>query len=145
MRRRDCLVRLGGALVAWPLAARAQPLEHKRIAILTGLPRDDPEGEARLSAFLQGMARLGWTVGRDLEIEHRAAGRDPERYREYAQELVALRPDLFLAGGTPAVVSLQAALQRAAPCQSSSPTPPTRPGPGISPDWRGRAATPRES
>jgi putative ABC transport system substrate-binding protein len=114
MRRRDCLVRLGGALVAWPLAARAQPLEHKRIAILTGLPRDDPEGEARLSAFLQGMARLGWTVGRDLEIEHRAAGRDPERYREYAQELVALRPDLFLAGGTPAVVSLQAALQRVA-------------------------------
>jgi putative tryptophan/tyrosine transport system substrate-binding protein len=113
MKRRDFITLLGGA-AAWPLAAGAQPLEHKRIAILTGLPKDDPEGEARLGAFFQGLLRLGWSVGHDLEVEHRSAGRDPERYRQYAQELVALRPDLFLAGGSPAVVALQAALQRVA-------------------------------
>src|SRR5437660_5587205 len=115
MRRGEFITLLGGAAIAWPLAAQAQPRDGmRRIGVLSGLSADDPEGQARRAAFLQGMAALGWTVGRDLDMDYRAAGRDPERYRRYAQELVALRPDLLLAAGTPAVTALQTALQRVA-------------------------------
>jgi len=119
MKRREFITLLGGVAAAppflAPLAAQAQPRDGmRRIGVLTGLSADDPEGQARRAAFLQGMAALGWTVSRDLKMDYRVAGRDPERYREYAQELVALRPDLLLAGGTPAVAALQAALQQVA-------------------------------
>jgi putative ABC transport system substrate-binding protein len=81
----------------------------RRIGFLTGLGADDAEGQARLAAFLQGLAELGWTVGHNLEMDYRAAGRDSDRYRNYAKELVALRPDLLVAGGAPAVAALQQA------------------------------------
>src|SRR2546423_10098178 len=106
MKRREFITLLGGVAAAppflAPLAAQAQPRDGKRrIGVLTGLPADDAEGEARLTAFRQGLAQLGWTVGRDFEMDYRAAGRDPERYRKIAEGMVALKPDILLAGGTP--------------------------------------------
>jgi putative ABC transport system substrate-binding protein len=93
---------------AWPLAAHAQQRDDvRRIGFLIGLPADDPDGQARLAAFRQGLAALGWIVGRDLELVSRAAGHDPDHYRKYAQELVALAPDVLVAGGATALAALQ--------------------------------------
>jgi len=107
MHRREFVSLLGGA-AAWPLAARAQQRdETRRIGFLIGLPADDADGQARLAAFVQGLARLGWIVGRNVELAFRAAGHDPDRYRKYAQELVALAPDVLVAGGAAALAALQ--------------------------------------
>jgi putative tryptophan/tyrosine transport system substrate-binding protein len=112
MRRREFVTFLGGA-AAWPLAAHAQQLnETRRIGFLIGLPADDADGQARLAAFMQGLARLGWIVGHNLEFAYRAAGRDPDRYRKYAEELVALAPDVLLAGGASALAALQQTTSR---------------------------------
>src|SRR5262245_37877948 len=93
---------IGGALSFGSLAVHAQqPESTKRVGVLVGLPTDDAEGSARLAAFQQGLAGRGWSIGGDLVLDHRAAGRDPGAYRKYAEELVALRPDVLLAGGTP--------------------------------------------
>ena len=111
MHRREFL--LGGAAAAWPLAAHAQQHDDiKRIGFLIGLPADDGDGQARLAAFRQRLAALGWIVGRNLEMDHRAAGRDPDSYRKYAQELVALAPDVLLAAGASALAALQQATMR---------------------------------
>jgi putative ABC transport system substrate-binding protein len=113
MQRRAFITLLGSAAIAWPLAARAQQRERmRRIGFLIGLPADDPEGQARLAAFQQGLAELGWTVGRNLEMDYRAAGRDPDRHRKFAEELVALAPEVVLAGGAPALAALQQATRR---------------------------------
>ena len=71
MRRREFITLLGGAAAAWPLAARAQQSERmRRIGVLAGLAADDPEGQARLAAFLQGLQQLGWTDGRNVRIDY---------------------------------------------------------------------------
>ena len=87
--------RRGGA---WPLAARAQqPERMRRIGALSPLPADDPEAKARIAAFLQGLAQLGWTDGRNVRIDSRWGAGDADRIRRYAAELVALAPDVILA------------------------------------------------
>jgi putative ABC transport system substrate-binding protein len=73
------------------------------------LAADDPEGQARGTAFVQGLQELGWTAGRNVLIDYRWALGDAERHRKYAEELVALAPDVILAGGSPAVMALQRA------------------------------------
>jgi putative tryptophan/tyrosine transport system substrate-binding protein len=73
------------------------------------LTADDPESPARLAAFAQGLADLGWTIGRNLRIDYRWAAGDAERIRRDADELVALAPDLILSSGTPTVAALQKA------------------------------------
>jgi putative ABC transport system substrate-binding protein len=104
-RRRTFITLLGGA-VAWPLAARAQQDERmRRIGVLVAVA-DDPEGQARVTAFVQALQELGWTVGRNVRIDIRWAAGDAERYRRYAAELVALAPDAILAGGGAVVPSL---------------------------------------
>src|SRR5438067_11831952 len=124
MRRRDFILLLGGTAIS-SFAANAQPPDSvPRIAFLTGLPAEDPEGQARLAAFLRRLAELGWTVGRNLQIEYRAAGREPDRYRKYAQELLALRPDVAVAGGTPALEALQNATTRRVPIVFANATDP---------------------
>ena len=111
MHRREFL--LGGAAAAWPLAAHAQQGDDiRRIGFLIGLPADDADGQARLAAFRQGLAASGWIVGRNLELAYRAAGRDPDRYRRYAEELVALAPDVLVAGGAAALAALQQTTSR---------------------------------
>jgi ABC-type uncharacterized transport system substrate-binding protein len=107
MRRREFITLIGGAAVAWPLAARAQQREQmRRIGVLMNLGSDDAEGQARNAAFLQGLQELGWTVGRNVRIEYRWGAGDAELFRRYASELVALAPDVILAVGAAVVPSL---------------------------------------
>jgi hypothetical protein len=82
-----------GAAAAWPIAARAQQPERvRRIGVLMGTA-DDREGQARVTAFKQGLQELGWTDGRNIQIETRFGGADTGRIRADAAELVALAPD----------------------------------------------------
>jgi putative ABC transport system substrate-binding protein len=107
--RRDFITLLGSAAVGWPLAARAQQRERmRRIGFLfSSLASDDPEGQTRITAFVQGLQERGWTDGRNVRIEYRWGSNDAERVRKYAAELVALAPDVILAGGPQAVEALQ--------------------------------------
>src|SRR4029077_17257109 len=106
-RRREFITLLGG--VAWPLAARARADRVRRIGVLMALAADDPTGQARLVAFVQGLQEWGWTGGRNVRIDTRWAAGDAERFRNYAAELVALAPDVILAsGGTGVGALLQA-------------------------------------
>jgi putative ABC transport system substrate-binding protein len=107
MRRRDFIVRLGGTAATWPLAARAQQTRQmRRIAVLMVLGADDPEGQARVAAFAQGLQQLGWSVGQNVQIDYRWASVDAEGLRKYAAELVALKPDVILAHSSSAVAQL---------------------------------------
>jgi putative ABC transport system substrate-binding protein len=107
MRRRDFVNLLGGAAVAWPLTARAQQsVRPRRIGVLTNLSSDDPDAQARIGAFLQGLQEFGWAVGRNVRIDYRWGGGDAERTRKHAAELVALAPDVILTSGGTAVAPL---------------------------------------
>jgi putative tryptophan/tyrosine transport system substrate-binding protein len=69
LKRREFISLLGGAATAWPLAARAQqPERMRRIGVLMSLAADDPGGQARLTAFLQGLQELGWADGRNIRF-----------------------------------------------------------------------------
>src|SRR5262245_15805975 len=103
MKRRAFITLLGGA-AAWPLAARAQqPERMRRIGVLIPYAADDPEGQARIAAFLQALQQLGWTEGHNVRIDIRRTLGDTDRARRYAAELVALAPDVILASGTSTV------------------------------------------
>ena len=107
-RRKFLTTLLGGAAATWPLAARAQQGERmRRIGVLMNLTADDPEASARVTALAQGLQQLGWTVGRNLQIDYRWGAADADRGRRYAAELVALAPDVILAVGSTAVAALQ--------------------------------------
>jgi putative ABC transport system substrate-binding protein len=95
MKRREFIMLLGGA-AAWPVAARAQRM--RRIGVLVAVG-DDPESRGRITAFVQALQELGWTEGRDIRIDARWGGGDPDRFRRYAAELVALAPDVILVSG----------------------------------------------
>jgi putative tryptophan/tyrosine transport system substrate-binding protein len=106
-RRRDFITLLGGAAAAWPIAARAQQQERtRRIGVLMSTGADDPEGQARIAAFLGGLQRLGWTDGRNALIDVRWPKGGAEA-RKYAADLVALAPDVILATGVYAGSLLQ--------------------------------------
>ena len=94
---------LGGA-AAWPLAARAQQPERvRRIGVLLPAAADDPEFQVRIAAFHQGLALLGWTIGRNVRIDTRWATTNAAEIRRHAAELAALAPDVILAHGTATV------------------------------------------
>jgi putative ABC transport system substrate-binding protein len=100
MRRREFITLLGGAAAGWPLAAHAQrPDRAKRIGALMSTAVDDPEGQARMTAFQQRLQQLGWTDGGNVRIDARWSASDAERMRKGAEELVALSPDVILASG----------------------------------------------
>ena len=108
MRRRDFITLLGGAAAAWPLVARAQQPERvRRIGVLMNRAADNPDGQARLAAFQQTLQQLGWSEGRNVRIDVRWGADDVERERRYAAELIALAPDIILAGGTLSMAALQ--------------------------------------
>jgi putative ABC transport system substrate-binding protein len=113
MQRRNFIKLLGGtAAVAWPLAARAQQPERvRRIGVLIPFTADDPEAQVRTALFEQSLQQLGWTVGRDLQIEHRSPGGDAASIRRAAAELVALAPDVLLVVGTATAALLLQATQ----------------------------------
>jgi putative tryptophan/tyrosine transport system substrate-binding protein len=106
IKRREFIALFGGAMTL-PLAARAQqPERMRRIGVLVSLAENDPEGQARKAAFQEGLQQLGWTDGRNVRIDYRWGAGDPDRYRTYATELVALAPDVILATGGSVVPSL---------------------------------------
>src|SRR5262245_21163790 len=105
IRRRDFITLLGGA-AAWPVAARAQPKQMRRIGVLRGLVPGDPEAQSRVVAFENGLRELGWVKGRNLSIEYRWAG-DGTVLRNHAAELLAMAPDLILTNSTPVTVALR--------------------------------------
>ena len=99
LKRREFITLIGGA-AAWPLTARAQQADRmRRIGMLSGLAADDPEGQARIAAFAQGLQQLGWTDGHNVRIDIRSAAGSADDARKYAAELVALAPDVILASG----------------------------------------------
>jgi len=101
MMRREFIALLGGMAVAWPHAAHAQQSDQmRRIGVLQVLADDDPETAARRAAFEHALQSLGWTVGRNVRIDYRSAKGDASHLRKYAAELVALGPDVMLAGGS---------------------------------------------
>ena len=103
MKRRQFILALSGAAMS-PFAARAQqPEKMRRIGILLPATADDPAWQARVGAFLQGLGQLGWSIGRNLQIETRWATANAAEIRTHAAELVALAPDVILAGGTSAL------------------------------------------
>jgi putative ABC transport system substrate-binding protein len=106
VKRREFVTLLGGAAAGWPLAARAQQGERmRRIGVLMDLAENDPEGQARIAAFLQGLTQLGWTDGRNVRIDIRWATSSDD-IRKYGGELIALAPDVILATGTPSLAPL---------------------------------------
>jgi putative ABC transport system substrate-binding protein len=112
MRRREFIALLAGATAAWPLTLRAQQAERvRRVGVLINLAADDPESAARITAFAQGLQEFGWTVGRNVRIDYRWAAGDTRRFQKYAEELVALAPNILLAAATPSVLALQQATQ----------------------------------
>src|SRR5262249_53949763 len=107
--RRELIVTFGGA-VAWPLVARAQQGERmRRIGVLDASRESDQEVQLRLAAFGQDLGKLGWIDGRNIRIDYRGGAVDIDRRRTLASELVALRPDVLLANGSPVVAALRQA------------------------------------
>jgi len=106
--RREFITLLGGAAVAWPLAARAQqPSQMHRIGVIMGYAESDAVGQAYIAAFREGLQKLGWAEGRNIRIDFRwAAASDVESMQRFAKELVALQPDLILSNNTPTTAAL---------------------------------------
>ena len=110
MDRRTFIGSVAGGLLAMPLAARAQQdARTRRIGILMGIAENDPEGQARVAAFRQGLQDLKWVEGRNIRIDIRWGTGDATRVKAYAAELVSLAPDVILATNTPTVRALQQA------------------------------------
>jgi putative tryptophan/tyrosine transport system substrate-binding protein len=102
--RRELIALLGSTAATWPLGARAQqPERMRRIGVLMTTAADDPEGQARLAALLQGLQQLGWIDGRNARIDIRWAAGNSDYTRKYAAELLALAPDVILAAGSQSV------------------------------------------
>jgi putative ABC transport system substrate-binding protein len=106
MKRRQFILALGGAAVAWPLAARAQREPVRRIGLLMAFPEGDAEAKARIAALLQTLEGLGWVEGRNVRLDYRWTSTDIERMAIAAKELVALRPDLLIGITTPGTAAL---------------------------------------
>jgi putative ABC transport system substrate-binding protein len=104
VKRRDLITLLGGAAIAWPLAARAQQGEPmRRIGVLLPATADDSDYQARVGAFLQGLQELGWTIGRNMRIDTRWVGVKADDIRRHSAELAAFAPDVILATGASTV------------------------------------------
>jgi putative ABC transport system substrate-binding protein len=107
MRRREFITLIGGAAAAWPLVAQAERM--RRIGVLNGASPDDTQLQARMSAFVQGLQQLGWVDGRNVRIDYRWGGGNPDTIRKHAMELAALAPDVILTGGSAPMGALQQA------------------------------------
>ena len=152
MKRRDFIALFGGA-VAWPLAARAQQGERvRRIGVLIPGDENGPLRKTGVSAFIQALAGLGWTDGRNLRMDLRGRRGDINRIRALARELIGLQPDIILASSTPATAAVQRFARRAGsgqapgvrthrlgPCYSASPAPAWKRLQGRRPEGQGAA------
>jgi hypothetical protein len=110
LKRREFITLLGGAAVAWPLAARAQQGERlRRIGVLMATAENDSQTQHRLAALRDGLQKLGWTEGRNLRSEYRWGENDLDRMRVGAEELAALKPEVIFAAPTSALVAMRRA------------------------------------
>jgi putative tryptophan/tyrosine transport system substrate-binding protein len=108
VKRREFITLVGGAALAAPMAVRAQQAERmRRIGVLMPIAANDPEAPLRIAAFTQGLQELGWFDGRNVRIDYRWAGGDEQKAREYANELIALAPDVVFALGNSSIAPLQ--------------------------------------
>ena len=107
MERREFITLLGGAAVAWPIAARAQQGGERRIGVLMGMVENDPEARLRVAAFRQGLREIGWTESRNIHIEFRWAGDEPKLARAYAAELVGAASEIIVAHAAMTVAAAQ--------------------------------------
>jgi ABC-type uncharacterized transport system substrate-binding protein len=113
MRRREFITLIGGAATAWPIGVRGQQTDRpKRVGVLLPAAADDPVFQAYLGAFLQELALLGWTIGRNVRIDTRWATSDAAEIRRHVAELVALAPDVILANGASTVAPVLQATSR---------------------------------
>ena len=107
MERRDFIKLLGGAAAGWAFSASAQPITRmRRIGALMNIAQDDPQSITWASAFRRGLEVQGWTLDVDLQIEYRWANNE-NLYRRFAQELIALAPDVVLAVSGSSATALQ--------------------------------------
>ena len=107
MRRRKFITLLGGVAAAWPLVAHAQQGDRmRRLGILMAGVESDPQYQADVAVFREGLQKLGWVDGQNIRIEVRWAGFNAETMRRYAEELIALQPDLILSNDTPTTATL---------------------------------------
>jgi len=110
MRRRDFIKGIAGSAVTWPLVAHAQQeARMRRVGVLMSTATDDGESHARVAAFVEGLDQFGWADGRNVRIEYRWTAGDVGLGRRYSSELVALSPDVIVAGGSEALATLQQA------------------------------------
>jgi putative ABC transport system substrate-binding protein len=108
MKRRAFMALAGGAIAAWPLAARAQGTTVvRKVGVLLSGVESDPDSQLRIAAFRRGFAELGWKEGENVQIEYRWSAGKSELIRQYAEELVALKPDVILANSTPVIATLK--------------------------------------
>ena len=145
MKRREFITLLGGAAVAWPLAARAQqPSGIRRVGVLSGVATEaDSEAQARDAVFREALQKLGWTEGRNVQYEYRfRSSNNADLARRNAEELVALGPDVIFVGGATNVEVLQRAT-RTIPIVFAGLTDPV--GAGFVESPHDRAATPPAS
>src|SRR5262245_20258418 len=108
IRRRSFVTLLGASAAAWPLAARAQQQDGRvrRIGVFMPYDENDPVRKNYASAFTQGLADWGWTDGRNVRMDLRSGGGNPDRMRALAQELVGWQPDIIFAGGATAAAAV---------------------------------------
>jgi len=108
MRRREFVKSIGGAAIAWPLTARAQQGERmRRVGALIGGAESDPDFQARVAAFRQSLEKLGWSEGKNIQIDYRFTAANRERTESFAKELVALQPEVIFASSTLPAAALQ--------------------------------------
>ena len=105
--RRKFIAALSGAAFAWPLAARAQGERMRRIGVLMNAAENDPDARSGVEVFRRGLHELGWSEGRNLQIDYRWGGGDVGRIKIFAKELVDLSPDVIVGHTTPSVVALR--------------------------------------
>ena len=106
MKRREFISLLGGAAASWPLAARAQqsgPMRRVGVITGTGVDADDADMKARFGVFAQALEQLGWSQGRNVQIDYRFGSGNPDDIRRHAVELAALAPDVILSSGAASV------------------------------------------
>jgi putative ABC transport system substrate-binding protein len=107
MKRREFITLLGGAMAAWPVAARAQQPAHvRRLGVLMQSDETDPRAKAQLAAFVQGLRKLGWVDGQTMHMEVRWSGGDAEGARARATELIGLAPDAIMSSSTQNLTAL---------------------------------------
>jgi len=110
MQRCEVIVGIAASAAAWPLTARAQQAERmQRIGVLMNVGVDDPEGQVRLAAFVKSLQPLGWSAGRNLQIDVRWAAANVDLFQRYATELALAAPDVILASTNLALAPLRQA------------------------------------